>query len=75
MIFRKNQVVAYSNRGGEWVIVEAGKRDKVFADCQRYTIKNKVTGEVLKGCRDKDLFPKTHQYFNAFKGQAEEDEK
>jgi hypothetical protein len=69
--FCKNQVVTYSNRGGEWRIIEDGERDKVFLDCQRYTIENTLTGERLKGCRDKDLFGKSSEYYNAFKSQVE----
>jgi hypothetical protein len=61
---RKNQKVAYVNRGGEWKIVGKHAPDKIFMGCQRYDITNGE--ETLLQVRDKDLIPKGGKFYNDF---------
>ena len=55
------QIVAYTNRGGLWKII--AKRRPLLNDCQRYTIQNINTDEILDQVRDKDLITREMPYF------------
>lgn len=63
--FRLKQVVAWAYQGGEWIIIQ--KHDPFFYGSWRYTIQNKVTGEIVAQVRDKDLYGKSSSCFKTFR--------
>lgn len=67
-MLKMGQIVAYTNRSGTWKIT--GKIPASWlGGCIRYNVKNVKTGEILNGCRDKDIIPRAHELFEAFSSE------
>ena len=65
--FRLNQTVAYEYKGGEWTVIN---KRQLIGEPWRYDLQNKATGQILRGCRDKDIVARTSRFFDAFANQA-----